>query len=117
MRAKKLFAAAALAACAFSPAALANELQDGMLNTDPGGNPAAVVTEKTFFVSAEYYLMGIVAMLAVGTFIWIGFNMLTADGDPEKFKQAQKALIYAVVGLALIPLAYVMVRLVITINL
>lgn len=117
MRAKKILAAAALAACAFVPAALAADaggLRQELLN---GGNSPTTVTEKTFFVSAEYYLMGIVAALAIGTFIWIGYNMLTAEGDPEKFKQAQKALIYAVIGLALIPLAYVMVKLVITINL
>lgn len=116
MRTLKHIALAAFLAAA--PLAAFADLQSDLIVGADATTVAdgAKVTETTFIAAAEKYLIGLVAVVAVCVFLWIGYNMLTAEGDPEKFKSAQKALTYAVMGLALIPLAYVIVRLVVSIN-
>ena len=106
-------------ACSILPFAALASLQDDMRPTGIGNDNVAGATsvdEKTFLSTAETYLIGFVAMVAVGIFIWIGYNMLTASGDPDQFKKAQQALTYAIIGLAIIPLAYALVKLVVSIN-
>ena len=118
-----LLALSALAAvCLSTVPAWADPLRDAMMVRSESAQSAsntdlASVNEKTFLKTAEAYLIGVVAMVAVVVFLWIGYNLLSAEGDPEQFKKAQKALAYAVVGLAVIPLAYLVVRLAVSVNL
>ncbi len=37
--------------------------------------------------------------------LWGGFQMMTSSGDPEKFGKAQKTLLYAAIGFAVVLLA------------
>jgi hypothetical protein len=44
--------------------------------------------------------------------IYTGFKLFSASGDEGEFKKAWIALLYVVIGLAIAPLAYVVVRIV-----
>lgn len=57
-------------------------------------------------------MIGLLGIISVTVFIIIGYNLFTAHGKEEDFKNAWKALIYAVVGLAVMPLAYILVKIV-----
>lgn len=57
-------------------------------------------------------MSGLLAITAVGVFIYLGFRLFTARGNEEDFKKAWTALAYAVVGLAIVPLSYVAVKIV-----
>ena len=45
-------------------------------------------------------------------FIYLGFRLFTARGNEEEFKKAWIALAYAAVGLAVVPLSYIAVKIV-----
>ena len=54
----------------------------------------------------------LVSIVAVGVFIWIAFQLFSARGNEEEFKKAWLSLVYAVIGFALIPSAYAIVKIV-----
>ena len=57
-------------------------------------------------------MMGLVGIVSVSVFLYIGYMLFTAQGKEEDFKNAWKALVYAVIGLAVMPLAYILVKIV-----
>ena len=56
----------------------------------------------------------IVLALAVFMIIWSGFTWMTAGGDDEKLGEARQRLIYALVGIAVVVVAYGLVALMTT---
>ena len=56
--------------------------------------------------------MGLLGIITVSVFLYIGYMLFTAQGKEEDFKKAWTALVYAVIGLAVIPLAYIAVKIV-----
>lgn len=62
------------------------------------------------------YIIGFVGIVAVLVFGWIAFKLFTADGKEEEFKNAWKALVYAAIGIALIPISVAVVRIVLGIS-
>lgn len=71
-----------------------------------------VTVQENFLKNIQKYMMGLVGILSVGVFIYIGYSLFTAQGNEEEFKKAWKALVYAVIGLAVMPLAFVAVKIV-----
>ncbi len=62
--------------------------------------------------SLQNLLFSIMAVVTVGVFVYLGFKLVSARGNEEEFKKAWIALTYAVVGLALIPASYAIIRIV-----
>lgn len=93
--------------------------RDAML-VDGGNSSANASTDVTFkgnFLSTAQNLMfSVMAIVAVGVFVFLGVKLVMARGNEEEFKKAWVALSYAVVGLALIPAAYAIVRIVTGLN-
>ena len=54
----------------------------------------------------------LVGIVAIAMFIYTGFKLFTARGDEKEYSQAWKAFAYTVVGLVVIPLAFVLVKIV-----
>jgi hypothetical protein len=50
----------------------------------------------------DFLMRDIGPIIAVGAIIYGAFLMLTAGGDPEKFSLGKKAILYAVIGYAII---------------
>ena len=57
-------------------------------------------------------MIGMLGIVSVSVFLYLGYTLFTANGKEEDFKKAWKGLTYAVVGLAVIPLAYIVVKIV-----
>lgn len=76
-------------------------------------NESTNVTFKdNFLKNIQKYMMGLVGIVSVSVFLYIGYMLFTAQGKEEDFKNAWKALVYAVIGLAVMPLAYILVKIV-----
>ena len=67
---------------------------------------------RNFLASGQSFLFGVLGVVAVGVFIYLGFKLFSAQGNEEEFKKAWKALVYAVIGLALIPASFAIVKVV-----
>lgn len=63
------------------------------------------------------YGIGLTAILAVIAVTWAGIQMLLSVGDEGKFSKAREMLIYALVGVGLSGLAYLIVRVLSSIDL
>lgn len=87
-----------------------------MLQVGGGDNSANSSTNVTFrdnfLRNIQVYIIGLLGIVSVSVFLYIGYTLFTADGKEEEFKKAWKALTYAVIGLAVIPLAYIVVKIV-----
>ncbi len=68
-----------------------------------------VVTDRT---ASEYiqdiiiYILMFVSIIAVIYIIWAGFQILTGNGDEEKLKKARTTIIYVLLWIVLIWLAW-----------
>lgn len=86
------------------------------LQVDGGGNSANasvdVNLQDNFLKTIQIYMMGLAGIVSVAVFLYIGYTLFTAQGNEEEFKKAWKALVYAVIGLAVMPLAYIAVKIV-----
>lgn len=63
--------------------------------TDPGFWITCIINNIIQIVVWPVFITAVVVM-----FIWAGFKFLTAQGEPGKITEARKALIWAVVGVA-----------------
>ena len=52
----------------------------------------------------------VMGFLAVGMIIYGGFMLLTAQGDPAKIKRGKDVVIYSIIGVILVMLAYAIVN-------
>jgi len=58
----------------------------------------------------------LMALLAIGMFIYIGWRLLMARGNAEEFKKALNSFIYAAIGIFVVAAAWAIVRFVAGIN-
>lgn len=92
----------------------ANDTQNFMLvgggGTSAAGDDTTVTIRGNFLAVIQNYMIGLLGVVTVSVFMYIGFKLFTSRGHDEEHKNAWKALSYAVVGLAVMPLAYVLVK-------
>jgi hypothetical protein len=55
-------------------------------------------------------LMSAAAIIFLFMLLWGGYAILTASGDPEKLKKAQKIFQFAIVGFVIIICSYLIVK-------
>ncbi len=61
------------------------------------------------FAYTKTTIFDILALIVIGTFLFIGYKILMARWKPEEFKKAFMMLIYAVLGLLFVSLSWVIV--------
>lgn len=54
----------------------------------------------------------LLVLIAIGMFLFIGGRLVMARWNPEEFKKAMKSLVYAVIGILFVSLAWAVVRLI-----
>ena len=75
------------------------------------------VTFRDYFLpTVEQYLIGAVFIVAIGMILYLGMKLLMAEGNSDKHKKVWSAVAHLAIGLALIPLAYVIVRILAGLN-
>lgn len=60
-------------------------------------------------------ILGLVGVLAVAAIIYGGFNYVLSAGNEEKIKQAKNTITYAIIGLFLVLVSYIIIKLVISV--
>lgn len=63
-------------------------------------------TLSEFVIAVVLYLLTFLALVAVVIIIYAGFNILTSGGDEEKLKSSRRIILYALLGIVLIFLAF-----------
>jgi len=58
-------------------------------------------------IQTEFFV--ILMMLAIGLFLYLGIKLMIARGNEEEYKKALLWFVYAIAGLAIIPLSYALV--------
>ncbi len=101
----------------FSPYILFADLKGDMLLNKPesGINTPSDVTE--YFAFATDILLVAFPLIAIGVFLWVAYNLFTAQGNEEQFKKAWKSLVYVGVGIVVAMASYVLVKVVTNISL
>ena len=61
-------------------------------------------------------LFGLMALIAIGVFLWIGGRFIVARGNPEEFKKAWLQFLYAIIGIFIVAFAWAAVRLIAGLN-
>ncbi len=75
--------------------------------------PAAKLTDlEGVFERVVQLLLELAGIILLITIIIGGFKYLTAGGEPEKVKSAQKTLSYAIGGFILLALSFLILRLI-----
>lgn len=95
-----------------------NWIQDQLSGTDMernlnlGQRARDVSIKDDFLGTIQNYLFTLVGIVAVGMFIFTGFRLFSARGDEKEYSQAWKAFAYTIIGLVVIPLSFVLVKVV-----
>lgn len=74
--------------------------------------PAKLFELEGIFSNIVSIAIGLAGIVFFIMFVVGGFNYLTASGDEGKVQGARKTLTYAIFGLVLIALAYLIIRLI-----
>ncbi len=65
---------------------------------------------------AQFWLFAFVGVIAVAYIIYLGAKLIWAPGNAEEFSAAMKSLLYIIIGLALMPLAYAIVKIIVNVR-
>ncbi len=68
------------------------------------------------FIFVKDSIFGLLALITVGLFIYIGWKLVKADWNPEELKKAFKHLVNIVIGLFIIAASFAIVRIVAGLN-
>jgi len=90
----------------------ADDYKTGMGTVKLNAGDASVDIVGTV-VSLVNIVLGLLGLIAVIIIMIGGFRWMTAQGSEDRVKDAQKTIKYGLIGLAIIVLAYVIVRVVI----
>lgn len=77
-------------------------------NTLPAGTSAIDLV-------AEYVkdtIFGLLVLIIIGMFLFIGVRLIIARWQPEEFGKAMKSLVYVIVGIFMVSIAWLAVRLI-----
>jgi heme O synthase-like polyprenyltransferase len=76
-------------------------------------NSANSGTYVNSIIQAFVTLLVIVGVIYfVINFILSGFHMISSQGDPKKFEEAQKSLMYSILGITLVFIVFAIIKLI-----
>ncbi|MBI2196140.1 hypothetical protein HYU45_00865 [Candidatus Daviesbacteria bacterium] len=81
----------------------------GFLAKDPTGTGGAISQFLSNLVALFYSLAAIVALFM---FLWAAFEWMTSGGEKEKVASARNKIIYTIIGIILLALAFAIIRIV-----
>jgi hypothetical protein len=119
MKSKKQFVKQALITLALMVGAISvlsiAPVAYAQLGLDPGINPVASATNnetdlKSMILTVVNYALGFLGLIAVIMIIYGGVTYVTSAGSDEAIKNAKKIIMYALIGLIIILLSFVLVN-------
>jgi len=98
-----------LAALALPTSVLAGTTSTGLGADYVPDRISSRVDAENFFAQIINWFLGFIGLIAVVMFIYGGVLYLTAGGNDEQTGKAKKAMLYAVIGIVIVLLAYTIV--------
>lgn len=83
---------------------------EGSIFKNANGNDWSLISLLSFV--EEILLKVALPLVLVGTFLYLAYQLLTAEGDETKMKKAWKGVAYSAVGLVTIAVAYAVVAII-----
>lgn len=77
-------------------------------------NPLGTTDIRVIIARIIQAILGVTGSVALLVFIYGGFMYLISGGEPEKVKKGKNAILYGVIGLAIIVGAYMLVKTVVS---
>ena len=65
-------------------------------------NPLGTTDATTVLNNINLFLLAIAAPICGIMVVWGGFQMMTSNGDPERFSTGKKTLLYAAIGFVVV---------------
>ena len=65
-----------------------------------GGEPQTYVNSALQTIISIFFIFGLIYFIY--HFILAGYHMISSQGDPKKYEEAQHALLYSLIGVAII---------------
>ncbi|MDQ7009789.1 MAG: hypothetical protein Q9M94_05850 [Candidatus Gracilibacteria bacterium] len=85
----------------------------GPVDTNAGGGFDLI---NTIFIYVKDSIFGLLALITIGLFIYIGWKLVKADGNPEEMKKAFMHLVHIIIGLFIVAASFAIVKIVSGIN-
>jgi hypothetical protein len=76
-------------------------------------NPLGTTDVNTFVGRLISYALGLVGTISLLLFVYGGLIWMTSAGSPEKVKKGRDILVWAVIGMAIVFMSYILVKFVI----
>jgi uncharacterized membrane protein YjfL (UPF0719 family) len=73
-------------------------------------NPIKCDTASCLVSQVIRTILGVVAVVATGMFVWGGVLMLTSGGNERRVKQAKDTLVWAAIGIVVIMVSWILIR-------
>lgn len=96
---------------------LKSNLQQTIEDTAPQVQSNRNVDEAEIFRGAQDVIFQMVGIIAVIMILYVAYRFIIAKGSSEDLKKEAKALIFIIIGLAIIPLSYFLIQYLINLNL
>ncbi|MBP6981627.1 hypothetical protein KBB25_02530 [Candidatus Gracilibacteria bacterium] len=87
-----------------------DQTPQGSIFSSGSGNGWNLISVLRFV--EEILLKVALPLVLVGTFLYLAYQLLTADGDETRMKKAWKGVTYSIVGMLTITVAYAVVALI-----
>ena len=92
----------------------ADKVKEGVKNVDPGASTPGSGDLYSDVQTILGYVFMVVGILAVIMIIYGGVMMIISAGDPGRNKKARDTIIYGIIGLVIVLLAYAIVNFVLS---
>ena len=85
----------------------------GQIDTNPNWGFDLI---NNFFIYIKDSIFGLLALITIGLFIYIGWKLVKADWNPEEMKKAFKNLVHIIIWLFIIAASFAIVKIVAGLN-
>ena len=85
----------------------ASQAQQGVKDANGGSDPGDLSSKVGIVINAIFGVVGLVAVIII---ILGGISYLTSQGDANKVKKGKDTILYGIIGLVIVLLAYAIVN-------
>lgn len=96
---------------------LKSNLQQSIEDTAPNVQSNRNIDEAEIFAGVQDIIFQVVGIITIVMILYVAYRLIIVKGNVDEFKKESKALIFIIVGLAIIPLSYFIIQYLTNLNL
>lgn len=82
---------------------------DEVIDTGIASNPQAYTNKVLQTIISLFFLVAVIYF--IWHFVMSAYHMISSNGDPKKYEEAQKSILYSIVGVVLVFSIFVILKL------